>query len=134
MEKKKFTKKALLEINKVNNSGLIKEVIQHVFNKWQDYKNKKMILQEILEHGCISGIVSELIYYTDTIRFYDKHKEEINTLLYHTMEEIDIYDLKSIFRDFDETDPLCLETHNKNLLAWFAFEETSRKLYNEFFE
>ena len=132
MENKKFTKKTLLEMNSTA-TGLKKAVIEHVLDKWEDYTNKRYILSEIVEHGCVSGIVGELIYYKDTLAFYEKHKEEINKLLYEVLEDIGEYNLKAIFKDFDEQDPLCIEAHNQNLLSWFGFEETVCRIYNEFF-
>ena len=86
-------------------------------------------LSEILEHGCISGTVSSLVYYSDTKKFYEEHKEDINALLYENMEECGVYELNSLFGDkFDKEDPLCIDTTNQNLLAWFGYEEVTRKL------
>ena len=37
--------------------------------------------QEILSHGCESGVCSEHIYYADTIRFFDEHEGEITNFV-----------------------------------------------------
>jgi len=34
-------------------------------------------LQEIVNHGCQSGVCSQHIYYADTIKFFDTYEEEI---------------------------------------------------------
>ena len=34
-------------------------------------------LREIREHGCISGVANQHIYYTETVSFFDKHEDEI---------------------------------------------------------
>ena len=44
-----------------------------------------MYLDEILRNGLQSGVISELIYYKDTLAFYKKYKKEILTLLKETL-------------------------------------------------
>jgi hypothetical protein len=78
--------------------------------------------------GCQSGAVSRLIYYTDTVRFYRKHQQEIDALLAQMQEDSGFYNPAELFNDWDETDPLAREQSNQNLLAWFGFEETARKI------
>ena len=31
-------------------------------------------IDEVVQHGCVSGIVGSLIYYSDTVKLYDEHK------------------------------------------------------------
>ena len=131
----KFNLTNLKKLKKESDSKLEKEVTQYVISSWEDYDDKKDIITEVLHNGCESGIVSYLIYYSDTVRFYERHKAEINELLYNTMEDCGIHELKQLFgRRFDEGDPLCLYSKNKNLLAWFGFEETLRNIGNKFEE
>ena len=79
-----------------------------------------------------SGVVGELIYYTDTVRFYKQYKEEINNLLYDAMDGTGLYAPSELFGDkWDKEDPLAQYDYNQNLLAWFGFEETLRNIgYN----
>ena len=35
-------------------------------------------LNNIVEHGCISGCASNHLYYSDTVSFYDKYSDDIN--------------------------------------------------------
>ncbi len=37
----------------------------------------KETMEEIVRHGCSSGVCSQHIYYGDTIRFYDNYEDEI---------------------------------------------------------
>jgi hypothetical protein len=84
-------------------------------------------LKYLAHRGCQSGIVSHMIYYTDTVKFYKRHREEINEMLYRLMDDIGFVSLADMFGyKFDEEDPLCLQDHNMNLLAWFGFEEAAR--------
>ncbi len=86
-------------------------------------------MSDLQQGGCQSGMVSELIYYSDTVEFYKKYQEEINTLLAETIEEIGS-NPSDVFGDkWDKTDPLAVEEGNQNLLAWFAFEETANRLF-----
>jgi len=34
-------------------------------------------LKEIAEHGCVSGVATNHIYYSDTVKFYDQYEDEI---------------------------------------------------------
>ena len=69
-----------------------------------------------------------MIYYDDTLAFLERHSEEINNLLKETLNDFG-GSLKDIFGDnYDETDPMNLDTHNRNLVAWFAYEETALRI------
>ena len=35
-------------------------------------------LNDIVEHGCVSGCAHQHIYYTDTVSFYDEYSDDIN--------------------------------------------------------
>lgn len=74
-------------------------------------------------HGCASGIIGELIYCSDTTAWYKRYKMEISRLLV-----LCGYSVKDINK-FDEDDPLCLDIHNQNQLAWFSFDATASELF-----
>ena len=115
-------------------SALTDYVLDYVLDRWNDYTDKTAIFSDVLKHGCQSGIVTSLIYYSDTYKFYDEHKEEINALLYDLMAETGLYNPSELFGDkWDREDPLALDV-NKNLLAWFAFEETLHAIASNFDE
>jgi hypothetical protein len=82
-----------------------------------DSEDGEMYLKDLLNHGCQSGMVSGLIYYTDTKAFYIEHIDEIDEL----REEME-----------NETgEPLKIGMPSYNWLAWFGYEETARKIANE---
>lgn len=128
----KLTKKNLLSMK--GESGLTDDVIAYVLDNWDNYRdNKVAIFTDVLEHGCQSGVVGHLIYYADTVKYYEDHKDEINEMLYEVMSECGMYNPRELFGDkWDDEDPLCLDTYNKNLLAWMGFEETLRKVGRRF--
>ena len=127
----KLTKRNIKILRK-GATPLQKEAIDYVLDRWGDYQNKNSIFSEVLNHGCISGIVGNLIYYSQTLAFFEKHKNEINKLLIEILDETGETNPAKLFRDWDNLDPLATETHNQNLLAWFGFEETLRRVAQEF--
>lgn len=118
---------------KANATPLEKRVLNYVINEWHGYSDKKHIFTDVLYHGCQSGMVGFLIWYTDTTRFYKQYKSEIDTLLYETMESIGFDAPIQLFGDkWNKKDPLADDDYNQNLLAWFGFEETLRNIGNRF--
>lgn len=67
---------------------------------------------------CINGSVSSLIYYDDTTAFYDRHEEEILELAKEYLFEQSPVELGGL-------------KYYKNNMAWFAFEETARKVFED---
>jgi hypothetical protein len=83
-------------------------------------------LAEVCEHGCLSGIVGHLIYYTDTIKFYEQFQKEIWEL---AIEEADSQggNVFTMLGNCNHGSPSDYETV-VNFLAWFGFEETARRM------
>ena len=65
-------------------------------------------------HGCVSGMISSLCWYSDTHAFFDAHYEEI--------EELRV--------DFEESigEPLKIKYDLKNFFAWFSVQETAYQM------
>lgn len=88
----------------------------------------RVYMQDILTHGCVTGAVGGLIYYKDTVRFYEEHKDAIWEL---------IFDMKagesclSFILSLNGANNVASDEQFKNLLAWFSFEEVTRLLYRE---
>jgi hypothetical protein len=40
-------------------------------------KEERFLITDVATHGCSGGTISELIYYNDTVQFYDDHEDEI---------------------------------------------------------
>lgn len=119
-------------------SGAKTRLERHV-QKWineqaQEYDSGAAgVLKDLFYGGCSSGMVSHLIYYTDTVKFFQTHRREITALLKETMDSQGEHDLSKIFSNtnsmtWDAEDPLAQEDGNRNILAWFGFEETARIL------
>ncbi|MDD2987133.1 hypothetical protein [Flavobacterium sp.] len=57
-------------------SSLEKEVALEALT----YPDPQEFFTLLSEHGCVSGLVGSLIYYTQTHAFYDTHYQEIEEL------------------------------------------------------
>lgn len=78
--------------------------------------------------GCQSGMVGDLIYYADTVRFYKRYQKDIDALLRGMLSDTGC-SIAQLFGDkWDSEDPLAREQFNQNLLAWFGFEEAARNI------
>ena len=95
-------------------NSLKDSVIDIILNHIDDYENSITFLEEVLQYGCSSGIVSELIYYPDTQSFFIKHMEEIFEV-YNNVKD-------NLGPDFEV---------NANNLSWLAFEYMTSIIYNE---
>lgn len=95
-------------------SELKDNVIDIILDNIQNYEVEKGFLEDVLNYGCISGIVPELIYFNQTKCFFIKHMEEIFDIFNNIKENIN--------PDFEV---------NANNLSWLAFEYVVNEIYNE---
>lgn len=114
------------------------EIIESNLNEPEE---RKTYLQDLTQHGAISGMVGGLIYYSETTQFFNEHRDEILAMLHELKEETGL-DEKELFGDkwndwedlleaeADDLDTLA-DTNNQNLLAWFAVEELAKKELDE---
>jgi hypothetical protein len=100
---------------KAGASFLEREVIQWLLDYGDDNNDIESALKNLLNHGCVSGMVGSLIYYTDTSAFFKRNSEEIMELWDNINIETGQYPLPNMFP-------------SSNWFAWFGFEETARKV------
>ena len=96
------------------------EVIEIIMDQVGGLDNDNEILaavEEIVTYGCQSGIVSALITYSDTEKFFDNHSNEIFELV-EDMKQEGLIDMNNF-------------ELSKNNLAWFAFETIAQEIYQE---
>ena len=103
--------KALKMIKNESIEDTIKyEVIEWIESRIEDYNNIEDIFNDLFTGGCESGIVTNLIYYDDTLNFYNKHKYEIEIFIDEILEIEDVETLEGIqelvryFPDLDDED------------------------------
>jgi len=119
--------KTVTKLNKNAENKLEKYIVKYLKDYTNDEQELESHISDILQYGCQSGAVSPLIYYSDTIPFFKKYQNEINQLLSELINDTGM-PISELLQSFDDTDPLCLDTQNQNLMAWFGFEETLRNL------
>ena len=108
---------------------LEKETLELIVSNAVDYDSFEKFLDELLTYGCVSGYITELVFYNQTADFTKRHAQEINELVYAELSMTGFDSPAQLFGDkWDKEDTLCLDNNNRNLLAWFAFEETARKI------
>ena len=112
--------KALQLIKDETIEGTIKyEVIEWVGSRVEDYNNIEDIFNDLFSGGCESGIVTDLIYYDDTVAFYNKHEYEIKIFLEEFLEIEDVETLEGIqelvryFPDLDDEDVRIFDGQDK---------------------
>ena len=114
--------KAKINIKELNKLG------RKVWRVARQNEDPQAFLSDVTEHGCQSGIVTDLIYYVDTVKFFKRYRKEINELLVESLDDTGL-SVSELFGDkWDKEDPLAQDTMNQNLLAWFGFEETAYRL------
>ena len=129
----KLTLTNIRKIKSETDNKLTRYVCNYVINEWHDYDDKTNIFKDVLYHGCVSGVVGTLVWYSQTVAFYKKYRNEINELLKDLMDGTGLYSMKDLFGNrWDDEDPLIIDSHNQNLLAWFGFEETLRNVGQNF--
>ena len=128
----KLTLTNVRELKRHSASPLTKAVCDFVIRRWHDYANKERIFTEVLSHGCVSGCVAELVYYSQTTAFYERHQKEINAMLSESMREAEAHSPKDMFREWEDSDYFAEGVNNQNLLAWYGFEETLWRIAQQF--
>ena len=115
----KFTKKALNELkrSKEFNSRVEKRVINDLLNTGLSTEELKDHIKDIVQCGCISGIVPSLVYYSDTTKFFNCYRKEILSML----QDPD----KNIYSEYTYLlDQKKYRIKKKNYLSWFAYDNT----------
>lgn len=127
----KETNEILEELQGINKlyDYVISDILEDTTNNGYDGENlqeKLMARLGDISHGCQSGTVGSLIYYSDTCAFFKKYKKEISVLIkdYQDQTGSNISDLEW----FDKEDIFCEEQNNQNYLAWFAYETIAWEL------
>ncbi len=82
-------------------------------------------IRDVARYGCVSG-VSDFIYYSETIAFFDKHQEDIEEWLFDDHD----FTLCSFCEDAGDINGL------KNAMVWAAVDLycQERTIYNETYQ
>ena len=72
-------------------TGVKNDVINYLLEYNNNSEDLQTHLEDINNYGCESGQVNHLIYYTDTVAYYEEHENEIIEML----EQLGIEDVES---------------------------------------
>ena len=95
----------------------VAEIIMDQVDELDNNNEILEVVEGIVAYGCRTGIVSALITYSDTEKFFDRHSNEIFELI-EDMKQEGLIDMNNF-------------ELSKNNLSWFAFETIAQEIYNE---
>uniref|UniRef100_A0A6M3L8J5 DUF7222 domain-containing protein n=1 Tax=viral metagenome TaxID=1070528 RepID=A0A6M3L8J5_9ZZZZ len=119
------------KLNSIRNpeSSLHGAVIDKLLDEDKEYRENW--LRDLLQHGCVSGLVGGLIYYNETTAFYNIHKDEIWEMAVEQAEDLGHKNALEMIGSFQGMETVSDCTTFENLMAWYGFEEMARKIANE---
>jgi len=91
-------------------------IAARVAQDFVDYDDPHSSIQEVVHHGCISGVVPSMVYYVDTYAFFEKHISEID-------------DIRANYEESTGC-KVDLGSDTRNTLAWFAYEQVAFDILN----
>ena len=117
-------------------TGVKNDVIIWLLEDVKNYSPQDK-LQELLEHGCQSGMVNHLIYYKDTVKYFEEHESEIMEMLAQLgiidVESWDgLQELSDLFPQLDSADDR--HEYAENWIMEKAEEETPEAYGDEWDE
>lgn len=115
----------VLETMETETTGVKNDVINFLLEDVENYSPQDK-LQDLLQHGCESGIANHLIYYKDTVKYFEDYESEIMEMLESFgIEDVESWDglqeLSDLFPHLDDADTRHIE----------AEEEVMEKAMNE---
>ena len=115
-----------------NTNKLYERVIDEILEDSKSYggTTKERIIarcNDILYSGCVTGVVGSMVYYTDTIEFYNKYYDEIYELI-EELEAKGLEILECLKRNLETYQIIMNDEQAKNQIAWLAYEEITNKL------
>lgn len=107
-------------------NGMYEFVVDDLIDDCESYEGDTLSeklwkrCEDILTHGCVSGMVGSLIYSTDTTAFFDKYVDEIYDLIEdYGPDEF----LEMISANVSATEILVNADTAKNWITWRAYED-----------
>lgn len=116
-------------------SPLHERVISEIVEDSEDYDGetlKERLLGRLddISNGLVNGNVGSLIYYSDTVAFFDKYYDDIWDIIQDLVDN-GLEPLESIKQHCDETEILMCSDTVKNWVAWMVYEEIAYMFGNQ---
>lgn len=84
-------------------------------------------LSDVASHGADAGFPG-FTYYTDTVKFYNRHEDAIWELLRDDAQNLGYDNVPALIASFNRANNADDVTGFKNLLAWYALKTVARLL------
>ena len=112
---------------------LYERVISEIVEDSEDYEGTeleriKMRLDDISQ-GLVNGTVSSLIYYSDTLEFFEEYNDELWDL-FQKLEDSGVEPLEGLKRSCSETSIIMCSDNVNNWAVWTAYEEIAYEFSN----
>ena len=104
-------KEKILEMVK-ESEGIQLFVLNDILDYGDEDEDIKGYIENVLNYGCVSGVVNSLTYYYQTKNFFQKYFEEILEVAEEVKEEYGINNIDL----------------NYNSLSWLAYEEIVQRI------
>lgn len=107
----------VLKAMETETEGVKNDVINYLLEMSQDSEDAKSTLDDIVEHGCQSGMVNHLIYTKDTVAYYEAHSEEIDSFITEVLgiDDLESWDgiqtLSEFIPSLDDADTRYMDAH-----------------------
>ena len=99
---------------------------QDSIRQWLEATQEKETIEDVVQHGCSGGTISELIYYADTSAFYQKYQDEIWDKLDNTRADMGLDSILKLIATFHGN--VSSDLQLQNLLAWWAAKITCQEI------
>jgi len=100
------------------------------FKEWMKERYDRGELEDITNHGCVSGFPG-LTYYSDTHKLYYDFSEEIWDALSEDADSFGNKNIMELIASFNGADAVGSDGQFENLLVWYMAERIARELIEE---
>lgn len=112
---------------------LYERVIGEIIDDSENYDGTKLerikLRLDDISHGLVTGIVSSLVYYSDTVAFFDEYYDDIYDYIEY-LSDAGLEPLEAIKNSETETEILMGTDSVKNRIAWMVYEEIAYEFGN----
>lgn len=127
----------VLKTMETETAGVKNDVINFLLNNSDNSEDLQALLEDINNYGCQSGMVNHLIYYKDTVKYFEDHESEIMEMLAQLgiidVESWDgLQELSDLFPQLDSADDR--HEYAENWIMEKAEEETPNAYGDEWDE
>lgn len=117
----------VLKTMETETTGVKNDVINFLLDNNNNNEDLQANLQDVNNYGCQSGMVNHLIYYKDTVKYFEEHESEIMDMLeMHGIVDVNSWDglqeLSDLFPQLDDADTR--HEYAENWIMEKAEEET----------